>query len=61
MNETDHPPYIYRMRELDYPPGYRLLAMESTLRLYDNGDGEWQREGKGEGGGRGGERKGGSR
>lgn len=47
MNETDYPPYIYRMRELDYPPGYRLLATESRLRLYDDASGEWgMREGE---------------
>jgi hypothetical protein len=36
MNDIDYPPYIYRMRELDYPPGYRLLAAETTLKLYED-------------------------
>jgi hypothetical protein len=38
MNETDYPPYIYRMRALDYPPGYRILAREKGLRMYDSAD-----------------------
>ncbi|CAI8027177.1 Zinc finger CCHC domain-containing protein 8 [Geodia barretti] len=38
MNETDYPPYIYRMRALDYPPGYRILARERGLRMYDSAD-----------------------
>ena len=45
MNETDYPPYIYRMRHLDYPPGYRILARERTLKMYDNTDGRVRREG----------------
>ena len=40
MNETDYPPYIYRMRELDYPPGYRLLAAETALKMYEDTSGE---------------------
>ena len=36
LNESDYPPYIYRMRELGYPPGYRLLAGEKTLKMYEN-------------------------
>ena len=48
MNETDYPPYIYRMRALDYPPGYRILARERGLRMYDSADGKiaWGREGE---------------
>ena len=36
VNETDYPPYIYRMRLLKYPPGYRLLQKEGKLEIYNN-------------------------
>ena len=56
MNSTDYPPYIYRMRELDYPPGYRLLTEETSLKMYDNCGGGGR---GGRGGGEGNERGGG--
>lgn len=40
IRETEHPPYIYRMRQLGYPPGYKLLAVEETLTLYEDNDDE---------------------
>ena len=34
MTGDEYPPYIHRMRELGYPPGYRLLQMTESLVLY---------------------------
>ncbi len=36
IGETDYPPYVYRMREIGYPPGYTLLEEEETLGVYDD-------------------------
>ena len=36
IGREEYPVYIYRMRELGYPPGYRLLECEATLRMYEN-------------------------
>ena len=41
MNSPDYPPYIYRMRELGYPIGYKLLARERPLQMYDTANGGW--------------------
>ena len=30
----EYPPYITRMRDLGYPPGYKLLQMTESLVLY---------------------------
>ena len=38
INEQDLPPYIYRMRQLGYPPGYLPKATKPSLLIYD-GDG----------------------